>query len=191
MWAVIAVAACHPAPRGPSPRTEAAIGRAEDAERARQHEQARAAYAAAVASAPDLPSEIFARHEFASSLAAWGEIPAAIAQLEAIVARAPGNAPAWHDLGILRHVAGDDVAAAVALRRARDLAPTDPRPRIALAALLWRGGDRAGAVAEYRVLDGLELPELVRAKVRWALEQLAAPAPVAPGSSMAPAPTTP
>lgn len=166
------LAACaHPA-TGPSAGTRSAIDRAEAAELKRDHAAARAAYEDAVAHAPDPPSEIFARREYASSLESWGEIPGAIVQLEAIVRLDPRHAPSWHDLGILRHAQGDDAGALHALRTARDLAPTDPRPRIALAALLWSTGDRAGAAAEYRALLGLELPDRVRAKVEWALTQL-------------------
>jgi Flp pilus assembly protein TadD len=168
------IAACaHAAPRtGPAPETRAAIERAEDAELHRDHATARARYEDAIAHAPDPPSQVFARREYASTLEAWGEVPGAIAQLEAIVAIDPKHAPSWHDLGILRHAQGDDLGATVALRTAATLAPTDPRPHIALAALLWRNGDRAGAAAEYHVLLGLDLPERVRTKVEWALHQL-------------------
>jgi Flp pilus assembly protein TadD len=169
----ISCAACaHAAPTGPAAATRAAVERAEDAELHRDHDAARARYQDAVASAPDAPSAIFARREFASTLEAWGEVPGAIAQLEAIVAIDPDDAPSWHDLGILRHAQGDDRGAAIALRNARRLAPTDPRPRIALAALLWSTGDTRGAAAEYRALLGLDLPDRVRAKVQWALQQL-------------------
>jgi tetratricopeptide (TPR) repeat protein len=171
--AAFLIAACaHPAPTGPAAATRAAIERAEDAELHRDHATARARYQDAIAHAPDGPSQIFARREFASTLEAWGEVPGAIAQLEAIVALDPKHAPSWHDLGILRHAQGDDAGAATALRTAEALAPTDPRPRIALAALLWSQGDRAGAAAEYRVLLGLDLPVRVRTKVEWALHQL-------------------
>jgi Flp pilus assembly protein TadD len=169
----IAIGACaHAAPAGPAAATRTAVERAEDAELHRDHATARARYEQAVASAPDAPSAIFARREYASTLEAWGEVPAAIAQLEAIVAVDPHNAPSWHDLGILRHAQGDDPGALVALRTAETLAPSDPRPRIALAALLWSTGDTHGAAAEYRALLGLELPDRVRAKVEWALQQL-------------------
>jgi Flp pilus assembly protein TadD len=164
-------ACAHPA-TGPAASTRAAIERAEAAELHRDHAGARAAYEDAIAHAPDPPSQIFARREYASTLEAWGEVPAAIAQLEVIVRLDPSNAPSWHDLGILRHARGDDAGAAVALRQARALAPNDPRPRIALAALLWSTGDRTGAAAEYRALLTLQLPDRVRAKVEWALQQL-------------------
>ncbi len=174
----LAVAGCGgpPAPRGPSSATRAAVAAAEEHERARRHDEARAGYERAIAEAPDRASEVWARLELASQLGFWGEIAAAIAQLEAVVALTPELARAWHDLGILRHHAGDDGGAKQALVRATELAASDPRPRIALAALLWSTGDTAGARGQYRALLGLELPDAVRTKVEWALTQLP-PAP--------------
>jgi len=160
------------ASRGPSAATRAAVTRAEEHERARRHDLARAQYQRAIATAPDRPSEVFARIELASQLAFWGEVPGAVAQLEAVVALDPAVARAWHDLGILRHQLGDDAGAQAALDRAVALAPRDPRPRIALAALLWQRGDRAGARAQYQALLDLDLPPRVREKVEWALREL-------------------
>jgi len=160
------------APRVPSAGTRAAVTRAEEHERARRHDLARAEYEGAIAAAPDRPSEVFARLELASQLAFWGEVDGAVAQLEAVVALDAGIARAWHDLGILRHQRGDDAGAQAALERAIALAPRDPRPRIALAALLWQRGDRAGARAQYQALLELDLPPRVREKVEWALAQL-------------------
>jgi Flp pilus assembly protein TadD len=158
--------------RGPSAQTRATVAAAEEHERARRHDEARAAYERAIAEAPDRPSEVWARLELASQLAFWGEVAGAITQLEAVVALEPGLARAWHDLGILRHNAGDDGGAKVALERAVALAPDDPRPHIALAALLWNAGDTAGARAQYEALLELELPDEVREQVEWALTQL-------------------
>jgi Flp pilus assembly protein TadD len=160
------------APRGPSAGTRAAVARAEEHERARRHDLARAEYERAIAAAPDRDSEVFARIELASQLAFWGEIAEAVAQLEAVVALDPKLARAWHDLGILRHQLGEDAGAQEALERAVSLAPRDPRPRIALAALLWQRGDRAGARAQYEALLELDLPPRLREKVEWALQQL-------------------
>jgi Flp pilus assembly protein TadD len=174
VFAAIFVAACGSAPsRGPAASTRAAIDRAEHAELARDHAGARAAYEQAIAAAPDPASEIFARREYASSLEAWGEVSGAIAQLEAVVQLDRDHAPSWHDLGILHHAQGDDPRAIRALREAERIAPDDPRPRIALAALLWQTGDLRGAQAEYRALLGLELPPRIRDKVEWALRELA------------------
>jgi Flp pilus assembly protein TadD len=161
-----------PSPRGPSEETRAAVARAEEHERARRHDLARAEYERAIAAAPDPASEAFARLELASMLAFWGEVGPAITELEAVVALSPLHARAWHDLGVLRHNQGDDPGATTALERAVALAPKDPRPRIALAALLWQRGDKPGARAQYEALLELDLPDNVRAKVEWALEQL-------------------
>ncbi len=174
--ALAVVAACsHPAPRNPSEVVRTEIEQAETAERARQHDVARSHYQRAVAEATDPPSIGFARREYAETLVSWGEVPEAIAQLEGAVAAVPDDAAAWHDLGILRHNQGDDVRALDALEHARASSPRDPRPRIALAALRWTRGDRAGASREYRALLELHLPDRLREKVKWALAELAKP----------------
>jgi Flp pilus assembly protein TadD len=174
----VCVACSHPAtPRGPSTTVRADLQRAEDAERARHHDVARAEYERAIADAHDPDSIRVAHREFAETLETWGEIAAAAEHLEAAVAAKPDDAASWHDLGILHHSLGDDVAAGRALERAKQLAPNDPRPRIALAALRWARGDRAGAAAEYKDLLRLELSDRVRAKVHWAIDQLSKPTP--------------
>jgi tetratricopeptide (TPR) repeat protein len=161
-------------PAGPSPEVRAEVERAEAAELARRHDVARAHYQRAIADARDPTSVAFARREYAETLIAWGEYPEAIAQLEGSLAARP-SAAAWHDLGLLRNNGGDVRGAVAALEQARALAPRDFRPRVALAALRWKAGDRAGATAEYRALLELPLPERLRAKVRWALGELAKP----------------
>jgi Flp pilus assembly protein TadD len=172
---VLALVACHHATPGPSASTRTAVQRAEDLERHREHDEARAAYESAIAAAPDLPSEVYARLELASQLAFWGEVAAAVTELEAVVGLDPRQARAWHDLGILRHRQGDEPGARTALATAVELAPADPRPRIALAALLWELGDRDGARTQYQALLELDLPDAVRAKVVWAIDQLTGP----------------
>ena len=176
MCAIAIASACaHAPPPGPSAATKAAVEHAEDAELHRDHDAARARYQQAIADAPDPASAIFARREFASTLEAWGEVPAAIAQLEAAVAAEAGDAASWHDLGILYHHQGDDPRALAALGRAKQLAPRDPRPRIALGALLLCRNDLAGARSEYQDLLDLDLPDRLREKVRWVLAHLEAP----------------
>lgn len=175
--ALLALAGCGgraPAPAGPGAQVRAEIEQAEAAERARRHDVARAHYERAIAGARDPASIAFARREYAETLITWGEYPEAIAQLEGALAARP-DAASWHDLGLLRHNRGDLRGALTALEQARALAPRDPRPRVALAALRWRSGDRAGAAAEYRALLDLPLPERLRAKVQWALGELAKP----------------
>ncbi len=178
--ALLAIAACGPppaprAPTGSRATVRAEIDRAEDAERARQHEVARAHYEAAVAAARDPADVHLAHREFADTLASWGEAATAAKQLEAAVAAVPDQAADWHDLGFLRFNAGDVPGALTALERAKQLAPDDPRPRLTLAVIKWKRGDRAGAAAEYRGLLGLQLDATLRAKVQWALDQLAKP----------------
>lgn len=175
---VLALAACgRPAPRTPSTTVRAEVDQAETAEKARQHDVARTHYQRAVAAAKDPPSIAFARREFAETLISWGEVPEAIAQLEGAVAADPSDAASWHDLGILHHNQGNDVRALDALEHARTASPRDPRPRVALAALRWSRGDRAGAATEYKALLELDLPDRLREKVKWALAELAKPAP--------------
>jgi Flp pilus assembly protein TadD len=151
----------------------AEIDRAEAAERARAHGEARHHYELALAAATDPLSKAYAHREFGETLAHWGELEAAIAQLEASVAARDDDPAAWHDLGILRHSVGDIPGATVALTTARDLAPADPRPRVALAAMYWKAGQREAATAEYRLLLELDLPAGLRSKVEWALGELA------------------
>lgn len=171
---MVALVACaRPRPAGPAPATRAAIAEAEDALARRDHDAARVAYQRAIDGAPDRASEAFARKELASARLLWGERAAAAAELVRVTALTPGDAGAWHDLGIVRHAEGDVAGARAALTEARRLAPRDPRPRLALAALAWSAGDAAAAAAEYRALLALDLPDRVRAKVEWALAQLA------------------
>ena len=160
-----------------------AIAEADRSEAARDHDTARQRYLAAIAAAPDAASAKFARRDFADTLISWGELDAAIAQLQAITDLDPLSAATWHDLGILREHQGDIAGAVTALRKARELAPVDPRPRLALAAIAWQHGDLTGATTEYRALLTLELPDRVRAKVQWALAQLATGAGPPPPSS--------
>lgn len=172
----IAAGCTHPAPpRGPAVAVRGEIEQAETAEKARHHDVARQHYQRAIHEAHDPDSIAFARHEYAETLVTWGEAPEARAQLEIAVVAKPDDPAAWHDLGMLRHHAGDDPGAIAALARAEALAPDDVRPRKALAALYWTRGDKANAAREYRGLLALDLPERVRAKVEWALAELAKP----------------
>jgi len=177
LGAAIAMAACarSAAPSAPADAVRAEIAAADTAEAARQHDVARQHYLRAIAIAQDPGSAGFARHEYAETLVTWGEAPEARTQLELAATARPGDASVWHDLGILRHNAGDDPAAIEALARAEQLAPSDPRPRKALAALYWSRGDKARATLQYRGMLALDLPPRVRAKVEWALAELAKP----------------
>jgi len=173
----LALAACGSAapaaPKGPSPVVRADVQSAEAAELKRNHEVARAQYERAIADARDGKSEGFARREYANTLASWGEVPAAIVQLERAVVATPADPRPWQDLGVLRSNQDDVGGARDALEHAKALIPDKYPPRVALAALRWKSGDLAGALAEYRELATLELPERLRTKVLWAIDQLA------------------
>jgi Flp pilus assembly protein TadD len=173
-WLIAIVAACAhpPAPKGPSAIVRADLDRAESAETARKHDVARAEYERAIADAHDPDSIAIARFDFAETLATWGESEAAVTQLEAVLVAKPDHAAAWHDLGMLRYHLEEYDVALRALRRSKQLAPDDPRPRRDLAVMLWARGDRAGALAEYRELARFDLPRCLGRAVRWAIAEL-------------------
>ncbi|MDB4957743.1 MAG: repeat-containing protein [Myxococcales bacterium] len=187
-----AICACgHPAaPQEPTATVRADVRSAETAELHREHEVARARYETAIADAHDPASQAFARQEYAETLLSWGEIPAAKAQLEAAIAAKPDHPGSWQDLGMIRNHDGDYAGAQAAFERAKALAPDDPRPRINLAALRWKHGDRAAAAAEYRSLLELDLPDRLREKVRWAIDELAKPVTRTAPAAGAPAPSS-
>jgi Flp pilus assembly protein TadD len=181
-WILVVVAACaRPAPRGPTAAVQTEIERAETAERARRHDEARGHYQRAIANAHAPVSIAFSRREYGETLMSWGELPEAIAQLEGVIAVEPTHVASWNDLGLLYHHQGNDTRAIAALERARELAPRDWRPRRNLAVLRWKRGDRAGALAEYTAMLELDLPERLRDKVTWAIDELGKPASGSPG----------
>ena len=178
--AVLLVACARPPPHAPanadvapSAAVRADIERAEDAERARRHDDARAAYERAIADAHDPVSADVARREYAETLETWGELDMAVAQLEAAVAVKHDDPAAWNDLGVLYHHRGDDARALAALETAKQLAPADWRPRRQLAALLMALHEYDRAAAEYRAMLDLPLPDRLRDAVHRALELLA------------------
>jgi tetratricopeptide (TPR) repeat protein len=183
VWVLGVLVAC--APRGPasqvptgadvapSAAVRADIERAEDAERARRHDEARAAYERAIADAHDPLSADIARREYAETLETWGELDTAVTQLEAAVAVKHDDPAAWNDLGVLYHHRGDDARALTALETAKQLAPADWRPRRQLAALLMALHEYDRAAAEYRAMLDLPLPDRLRDAVHRALELLA------------------
>lgn len=174
--ALVALGCARPRPTlvlsRPTAAVSGAINAAEAHEARRDHAAARASYQEAIRIATDPVSEAFARREFAEALLHWGEVEAAVAQLARCAELAPHHAANWHDLGIARAALRDQSGAEAALVRARELAPRDARPRIALAALRWRGGNREGAKQEYQQLLALPLPPKLRARVEWALREL-------------------
>jgi tetratricopeptide (TPR) repeat protein len=158
----------------PTATVKSEIDLAEAAERKRRHDVARVHYERAIAIATDPPSAAFARHKFGETLATWGEYREALAQLEQSVQAVGDNAIAWHDVGIVRHKLEDVPGAIAALERSRALAPEEVQPRVSLGVIRWKSGDLAGAKKEYEELLELELPDRLRTKVKWAIDQLTA-----------------
>ena len=156
----------------PAATTRADVQRAEAALAVKDYDAAAAAYDRAVAGAPDAASRRLALTERADFRLLTGDLATAAADLAAVTELAPDDARAWHDLGIVRANLGDRPGAAAALTRAKAAGPDDPRPRLSRAALRWADGDRAGARVEYQALLDLDLPDPVRAKVTWAIDQL-------------------
>ncbi len=208
-WIVVAcvVASCastqHPAEPAPDVRGE--VRDAETAEKARQHDVARTKYERAITDAKDPESAGYARGRYGETLATWGDYKAALTQLEASVAAYPNDPAPWHDLGVVREHEGDSPGAIIALDHAVALAKTDWRPRLAIAALRWKlaghcfkqpgrdcSHEVAATKAEYEAMLQLDLPERLRTKVSWALDQLALPrAGTAPAPEPAAPPLTP
>ena len=186
---MLGIAACGGAqhPAEPRPDVRAEVRDAETAEQARQHDVARTRYEQAIRDAVDPESLGYARGRFGETLATWAEYKEAIAQLEGSVAAYPGDPAPWHDLGVVREHEGDSRGALGAFEHAVALAKTDWRPRLAIAALRWklaakcvRGGGACtaeveAARGEYRAMLDLDLPDRLRTKVKWALDQLALP----------------
>jgi tetratricopeptide (TPR) repeat protein len=186
-----------PSPRRPTPEVKAELERAEAAEAERRHDVARTHYERAISVAKPPASLGLARREYGETLATWGELDAARAQLEGSVTSLPSDPVAWQMLGIVRHKLGDLDGAVVALERSKQLAPRAWIPRRDLAALHWSRGEgrsadpdpaiaarhRAAALAEYRAMLELELPDRLREKVRWAIDVLSRPAGAPPPSS--------
>ncbi|MBK9033319.1 MAG: tetratricopeptide repeat protein [Myxococcales bacterium] len=169
---LVALAACASS-GGASPRTRDHLAVAEAALGRKDYDAAAAAYDQAVATAPDRRSQALALRERADARVFVGDLAGAAADLDALTTLTPGDPAAWHDLGMVRANAGDRAGAAAAFTRAKAAAPDDARPRLALAALRWADGDRGGARAEYQALLRLDLPDRVRAKVEWAIAELA------------------
>lgn len=188
---LLAACARTPAPRSPSDAVKEDIVRAEDAERARRHDEARRYYEKAVADASDPTSRHIAHREYGETLATWGEIDAAKTHLEASIAAVDTDPIAWQMLGIVRHKLGDIPGAFAALEKSKQLAPRAWVPRRDLAVLHWSQGHRAEALAEYRAMLDLDLPPRLREKVEWAIGVLEKPAPFHVPDQAPPAETPP
>ncbi len=159
-------------PREPAASTRATLLKARAAERARRYDEARDLYLRATREAPDRASQAIAWRELGSALIFWGELDEAARALGRVVAIDPGAVSAWHDLGIVRARLGDAPGGERAFRRAIALAPEEPRPRVALAALLVRQRRWDDALVQYHALERLDLPEATRRAVGRAIELL-------------------
>jgi Flp pilus assembly protein TadD len=170
------VAACHAASTTTIPAWQQQLQQARTAELARQHQQARASYQAALllsSSATDpTQATIAVARQFADTLISWREFDDAAQQLQTIVTLDARRTDAWHDLGLVQHQRQQNDLAIAALRKAIELSPSDTRSHIALAALLWSMGNVAGARDEYQLLLGLPLSKSLRGKILWAINQL-------------------
>jgi len=172
----------------PPPKAERAVDahleQAHRHEKAHRYDLAEASYRQAIGAAQGPTERHRAQRALADALLFWGRYQDAQAALAQLVGARPADVASWHDLGIVRAELGDAAGAERALARAIDLAPSDPRSRIALAALLVNQRRYAEAERHYRQLLELELPDRLRRAVMRALELLAAenakPAPAAP-----------
>lgn len=185
-WALCACGGASPDPDepvAPHSATSALISEGREAERKREYLQARALYERAVAEAPDATSKTYALTELTRALLFWGALEDGRTALEQLIDLEPERASSWHDLGVVRSQLGDQHGADKALRRAVQLAPRDPRPRIALAAVLAKTERYDEALEHYRLLDQMELPERLAKAVDqaiWLLEQQPADEPAPP-----------
>jgi Flp pilus assembly protein TadD len=146
--------------------------KAEAAERKREHHKARAFYQRAVDTAPDAASAAFATREMASALLFWGEEEGAALLLDKSLQHDPQQVPVWHNLGVVQAKLGKSEEARSALERAIELAPKEPRSRMALAALLVNLSEFRLAKSHYEILLTLKIPEKIERAIHKALEIL-------------------
>jgi Flp pilus assembly protein TadD len=99
---------------------------------------------------PRSPQILAARMELASALTATGDVRAAAAELESIVASAPDSAGARHALGDLYFSSGDFTRAAAEYRQYLQLQPKNELVHIRLGLALAASGDRSAAIESYR-----------------------------------------
>jgi tetratricopeptide (TPR) repeat protein len=172
---LVVMAACGsaaPAAEEPGRATQDLLDQAGAAEKERRYDRAQELYVQARRQAPDAASGAAAALAHGRALIFWGDYEQAQVALEEATRHAPGNPGAWHDLGMVRHARGDLAGAETAFRRSISASPRDRRPRLALAALLWKQRRHADALREYEALAGLDLPRRVHEQVQWAIATL-------------------
>ena len=173
MYSVLTAAcAAQQHPTAVEPHTQSLVSQAEHAQRQRRYDRARALYQRAQSEATAPFSRAYASREYGLALIFWGEYRDAEQALSSAVDARNDDVASWHDLGMVRHRLGRLPQAETAFRTAKRLAPRDPRPRIALAAMLAQQRQYRHALAEYRQLLGLQLPGRLRAKTEWMIGQL-------------------
>ena len=92
----------------------AEIERAEDAEKLRHHDEASVHYKAAIAAATTPKAQAWAHHEFAETLATWGQLADALHELEAAAAATPADPCLWRRIPRSCHTLGSAGVAAAA-----------------------------------------------------------------------------
>ncbi|MBX3231176.1 MAG: tetratricopeptide repeat protein [Labilithrix sp.] len=114
-----------------------------------------------------------AHHNLAVALRAHGDLDRA-RQHATAAARLGGSAPSLALVGSLHSLAGDHDAALETFRRAVAVAPAHQVSRYYLGIALAASGDRDGAIEELSsLLEGSQLPVLVRERIRAQLVELA------------------
>ena len=154
------------------PEVRQALLDAEHAESKRAHLEAEKHYERALSVARNAESKALAHREYGSTLVFWGEEERALVQFRASLEADPNQARVWHDSGVLLSRSGRQEGAQRALSKAVELAPADPRPRIALAALLVNMGAYRDALSQYRAILRLDIPPKIETAARKAIEIL-------------------
>ncbi len=160
------------APRAPAPDIVALSDKAEAAERKREHLQAEAYLQEAIEQAKDPVSAAYANRKMASMLLFWREEARARAYLQASLEHDASQAAAWNDLGVVESNLGHPHEARQALEKAVELAPKEPRARLALGAELVKQKEYKLALAQYKVLLTLRIPAKIEDATHRAIKLL-------------------
>ena len=152
----------------------ALLQQAEKAERARDYHTARERYQKAIAVAPDPTSAALANRKMASALLFWGEYEGAERRLMQSLVHDGTQVRVWHDLAIVQVQLKKHDAALASLVKAVELAPGEPRIRVAYAALLVKERRYRDAITQYKHLLTLSIPPTIEQATHKALRMLAA-----------------